>query len=266
MVGEVSFKRCDWEEISAYVARNVIQNKITVDSFWEGHVLESNHYKMVISDEIVGYFAIFQENTIVLFHVNPEYAKYSQELFAKIKQYEQVTNAMVATGDEQFLSHCFDNFAKVEKQAYFSTYRDEDICPSRQKDLVLKLADVKSEADLEILKLCGDFLDSEIKKIQAEGELTHLQIYLVYDLETVVGFGVVEYGRIIEDIASIGMYVIEDYRGKGYATNILQSLKHISQAKGHRVFSGCWYYNHNSLKSMKSANAYSNTRLIRFYF
>lgn len=266
MGSEIKFLKCSWDEISPYVVENVMENKMTVDSFWEGHVLESNHYKMEIHGEIIGYFAIHGNHTITLFHVNAAYAKYSQELFAKIKHYEQVTNAMVPTGDEQFLSHCFDNFLKIEKQAYFSVYREEGLCEALQKNLALKPANVKSASDLEILKQCGDFLDNEIKKIQAEGSLSHLHIYLVYDLETVVGFGVVEYGRVIKDIASIGMYVIESFRGQGYATNILHSLKKRCQEKGYRVFSGCWYYNHNSLKSMKSANAYSKTRLIRFYF
>jgi len=263
-MNEIKFIRCDWEDISSTVAENIIANKITVESFWEGHVLESNHYQMTVDGEMVGYFAIHGENTIMLFHVIPKYAKFSQELFAKVKLSEQVTNAMVATGDEQLLSHCFDNYSRIEKQAYVSTYRDEDICPTRQKNLTLKLADV--ETDLETLKLSGDFLDSIIKQIQAEGEQSPVKIYIAADDGVIVGFGVVDYGRVIKDIASIGMFVIDEFRRQGYATNILQSLKHICQNQGHRVFSGCWYYNHNSLKSSKSANAYSTTRYVRFYF
>jgi predicted acetyltransferase len=81
-----------------------------------------------------------------------------------------------------------------------------------------------------------------------------------------VGFGVVETGRVLPGIASIGMYVMEDKRRMGYAKNILRQLCERMTAEGYSCRSGCWYYNHNSLKSMESAGAYSKTRLLRFYF
>jgi hypothetical protein len=46
-------------------------------------------------------------------------------LFGRLSGMRQVTNAMVATGDEIFLSHCVDTYARLEKQAFFSIYRDE---------------------------------------------------------------------------------------------------------------------------------------------
>lgn len=101
---------------------------------------------------------------------------------------------------------------------------------------------------------------------QIQNGLEVLKIYIVEIDNTLVGFGVVQYGRVLEDTASIGMYVCEEYRCQGIAANILQSLKHIVWKNNCRAFSGCCYYNHNSKKSMESAGAYSKTRLIRFYF
>lgn len=259
---EIRFSPCEWNDIQQKVSDYLIQNRIVVDSFWEEHVLESNHYKMTYSDEIVGYFAIHKGSTITLFHVFCQYANQAQELFARVKKYESVTNAMVATGDEFFLSHCIDNFARIEKQAYFSIYTDKEIIRERQVELQLRLADI--DKDEQILKLSGDFLDGEIENIR-KGRDT-LKIYIAESKDKVVGFGVIEYGRVIKDIASIGMYVCEEFRCQGIAANILQKLKHIVQNNGCRAFSGCWYYNHNSKKSMESAGAYSKTRLIRFYF
>jgi hypothetical protein len=62
------------------------------------------------------------------------------------------------------------------------------------------------------------------------------------------------------------MIVREEYRQKGYGANILNGLKNIVKTKGLIPISGCWYYNHNSKKTMESAGAYSRTRLLRFYF
>lgn len=259
---EIKFKSCNWEELHQIVRDYIKKNNITIDSFWEDHVLECNHYKMTCGDEVVGYFSIHKGSTIILFHVFEQYANQSQELFARVKKYEYVTNAMVVTGDEFFLSHCFDNFARIEKQAYFSIYTEKEINKENQKQLSLRVADIDN--DEEILKLSGDFLNGEIENIR--NGFSNLEIYIIEHENKIVGFGVVQYGKVVEDIASIGMYVCEEYRCQGFAANILQNLKHLVENKGYRAFSGCWYYNHNSKKSMESAGAYSKTRLIRFYF
>jgi len=259
---KISFLPCKWEELHPYVEDYITTNKITVDSFWEGNVIESNHYKMVACDEIVGFFAIHENSTITLFNVFVPYANQAQELFARVKKYENVTNAMVPTGDEFFISHCFDNFAKIEKQAYFAIYTDKEIPKERKKALNLRIADI--DKDCETLKLSGDFLDGIIKELRNGAD--YIEIYIVEYDGNVVGFGVIDYGRVFKDVSSIGMYVCEQYRQQGIAANILEHLKWICVEKGYRVLSGCWYYNHNSKKSMESAGAYSKTRLVRFYF
>lgn len=259
----IHFSLCKWEEIHEIVEKYLKDNSIVIDSFWEEQVLESKHYKMTFDGKILGYFSIHKSSTITLFHVFSQYANQSQELFAQIKKYEQITNAMVVTGDEFFLSHCIDSFVRIEKQAYFSIYTDKEVSKDQQVTLSLRIANI--DEDSEIFKLSGGFVDESMLERMRKGD-EHLNIYIVEHVNKTIGFGVVEYGRIIQDIASIGMFVCEEYRCHGYGGNILQNLKHISQNKGYRPFSGCWYYNHNSKKTMESAGAYSKTRLIRFFF
>lgn len=253
---------CQWEDINEMVVDYLKKNQIVVESFWEEHILTSKHYKIMSQKNVAGYFSVYGGSTIMLFNVFSQYGNLSQELFAKVKKYENITKAMVATGDELFLSHCIDNFSHIEKQAYFSIYTDKEIPKEREIPLKLRIADI--DKDENLLKLSGDFLDGEIKKLRKG--LDYLKIYIVELNDNVVGFGVVEYGRILKDIASIGMFVREEYRCQGIATNILQNLKYIVQENGCKAFSGCWYYNHNSKKSMENAGAYSKTRLINFYF
>ena len=95
-------------------------------------------------------------------------------------------------------------------------------------------------------------------------EATH--IYIARILDEVVGFGIIDYGRVVPHFASFGMFVRSEYRCQGMATNILISLKNVVHAKGLEPISGCWYYNHNSKKSAQSAGMYSKTRLLRIYF
>ena len=255
----VDIKKCDFEDIKTLVADYYIKNRILVDSFWENHVRDGNHYKIMYENEIIGYFSINNGAILVLFNVIEKYRNISQELFTIIKKYESIREALIPTGDEFLISHAIDNYTKLEKQAYLSIYTDKS--PNKIIPIELKLADI--EKDIETLNLCHDFLKSEIKNIN---NLIDEEIYIAIHENNVIGFGIIEYQIILDIYASIGMIVREEYRQKGYGANILNGLKNIVKSKEKIPISGCWYYNHNSKKTMESAGAYSKTRLLRFYF
>jgi hypothetical protein len=255
----ITIKKCDYNFLQKYISEYYVKNNIIVDSFWETHVRESNFYKIMDVENAAGYFAIYKETVLILFHVFEKYRNISQELFAIIKKYESIKEALVPTGDEFFISHAIDNYTGIEKQAYFSIYTDKT--PSKILSIELQLADI--EKDREILSLCYDFLKEEIENIK---NTIDEEIYIAKNGNDIIGFGVIEYQKIVEIYASIGMIVREEFRQNGYGANILNGLKNIVRAKGKIPISGCWYYNHNSKKTMESAGAYSKTRLLRFYF
>ncbi|MBV1757164.1 MAG: GNAT family N-acetyltransferase [Dethiosulfatibacter sp.] len=252
-----------YERIEAMIENYVLRNMITVDSFWEKHILESNHYAVIDKGSIIGYFSIFKKHTITSFYLDDEYIQHGKSIFEKIKHYEQVTNAMASTGDEFFISHCVDNFEKLEKQAYFSIYGKNTSETFQRK--TLELVQLRTNEDLELLSLAGDFFAEDPIEDSIK-EATYYRIYKVLENDHLIGFGIVETGRVIKSIASIGMYVMEEKRQQGYAKNILKNLQELVESEGFECRSGCWYYNHNSLKSMESAGAYSKTRLLRFFF
>lgn len=256
---DIVFVRADWARFAPYAAEHYRNNKIILDSFLEDHLQKANHYRMEYSGETVGYFAIANQSTLVFFHVCDAYARFGQALFARAKRYENVTNAMVPTGDEFFLSHAADAFTRLEKQAYFAVYPklapQVQLCP-----LTLRLLDVA--ADAALLKKAGDFFDDDIEKIKAGGGG---RIYAAEAEGKTVGFGIMD-PSVLVNYASIGMYVLEEYRRKGYAGSILSRLSQMAREQNLQAVSGCWYYNHNSKKSMESAGGYTKTRLLRFYF
>ncbi|MCK8061408.1 MULTISPECIES: GNAT family N-acetyltransferase [unclassified Fusibacter] len=259
----IRFKRCDWEEIEEDVIQYYEDHAIVVDSYWEDHVIASNHYKLVAQDKTVGFFAVHKTSMLTLFHVDGIAAQEAQELFKRARKYEQVVNAMVPTGDEMLLSLCIDDYQKIEKNAYFSVYTDKDMKEGSRKQL--ELIPVTTEDQFSVLDLAVDFW-GENDAQRALDTQNHFNIYLVQDNDELIGFGVIEYGRIVRSAASIGMYVLEEKREQGYAKNILKSLQELVESKGYEARSGCWYYNHNSKKSMEAAGAYAKSRLLRFYF
>ena len=259
----MNVKRVDFKDNAVYIRQYFESNQITVDSFWEDHVVKSNHYQILDGHEVAGFFAVFDQTTLTLFHLFEAFAEYGQKFFHDVKKYEQVTNALVTTGDEYFLSHCLDNYTRIEKQAYFAIYRDRPLSLDKEKDI--ELVRVLTEADTEALSLAGDFFETDTADRILNGS-DYLQVYKVLHNGQIAGFGVVELGRVVKSVASIGMYVVPEKRQKGLATNILKALQKLVEGKGYSARSGCWYYNHNSLKSMVSAGAYSKTRLLRVYF
>lgn len=252
-----------WTTIQDFVQENITKNNIIVDSFLEAHIIESQHYLILKEEEQVGYFSIFNKTKLVTFFMKPYVSQMSQDIFQKIKKYEQVTHAMLPTSDEYFLSHCIDNYAKLTKQAYFSLSTDKAFKEGHFHEL--EMHPVETEADVKALDFVGDFYSNEDKKKILE-QLDYYKVFIVKHENQVIGSGIIEYGRVDKRIASIGMFVSEDQRCKGYARSILKHLQRKVESEGYIARSGCWYYNHNSKKSMESAGFYSKTRLLNFEF
>jgi predicted acetyltransferase len=259
ILSSIVIKKCTLDSIKKYILDYYKENKIVVDSALEGHIRESNFYTIEYGENFVGYFAINNETLLTLFNVFENYRNVSQELFGIIKNFESVKEALIPTGDEFFISHALDNYTRIEKQAYFSVYTEKG--PEKMLDIKLELANV--EKDESILNICHDFLKGEIENIKKGIDE---EIYIARHGNDVIGFGVIEYQKIVNIYASIGMIVCEEHRQKGFGGNILDGLKNVVKKKGLQAISGCWYYNHTSKKTMESAGAYSKTRLLRFYF
>lgn len=255
----LKFKKCDFIKIASKVEKNIEKNNIVVDSFWEDHLLGSNHYLIEIDGKEEGYFSIFEKQLLMLFYIEKEFRNESQEIFAKIKKYEELNSAFVPTGDELLLSHVLDNYTKLEKQAYFS----EDSKREISKDLIdgeIEMVKAKISDSEMIIKYSGEFFDNLEKRIGNN------EIFIFYKKSEVLGFGIIDYGRVAKKYASVGMIVRDELRGNGIGRNIIYGLKNYVYDKGLIPISGCWYFNHNSKKTVGSAGFYSKTRLLKVYF
>lgn len=259
----MNIKACKFTDIEEVVTQYYESNKITVDSYWEDHVMKSQCYQIFDQNKLIGFFAICEETLLTLFHVFESHARFGQEIFEKVKRYEQVTSAYVPTGDEFFLSHAIDNYARIEKQAYFTTYTETGLAEGKEKQL--DLVPILTKEDTALLALTTDFFEEDSAERIIQG-VPHFHVYKVEEKGELVGFGVVEDGRVVKSMSSVGMYVMPEKRQQGYAANILKALQKLVESQGYTARSGCWYYNHNSKKSMESAGAYSKTRLLKFYF
>ncbi len=259
-LGGIVFTSCNWDSIRESVQRYYAEHNILADAFWEDHVRKSNFYRMEQGGAVIGWFAVYAESILTLFWVCPEYADAAQELFFRARKYESVREAFVPTGDEFFLGLAMDYYTAVEKQAYFFRYTQRE-ARDTIPNIVFTPADLVKDA--ESLNRAEGFFDDDLKNIRSGVAET---LFLAKQNGTFVGFGVAEYAAILPGFASIGMYVLREHRQKGIACGILTALQDMVKTRGLTPISGCWYYNHNSKKSLESAGAYAASRLLRFHF
>jgi len=81
-----------------------------------------------------------------------------------------------------------------------------------------------------------------------------------------LGVGMIEQGQLNPDVASVGMYTVQEFRHQGIGTYLIQQLIHAGQQQGLRVFAGCDYANHPSKKTLERAGMYAYTRMLRISF
>lgn len=226
------------------------------DDFLEDHILNSDFYLMSFDKKSMGYFAV-KDQMLTQFFVKKEFIYLSQGSFKSILEAFEIETAFIPTVDELFLSLGMDFHKKIECQAYNFIETDRTVKAAAYPKTMLRLA---SLSEVEMIKsLSGDFF-SEVYQMVSDR-----QIYLFGD-EEIYGFGVLVSGQIHTDYKGIGMYTVEKHRRKGVGRSIILHLKDLCHTLGFIPLPGCWYYNHNSKRTLESCGFVSKTRLLKLTF
>jgi RimJ/RimL family protein N-acetyltransferase len=227
-----------------------------VDSFLEDHILESAHYQLFVSDEAAGFTAIHKGSLITQFSLSPQFRNYGQAIFAQVKRLEEVQAALVPTCDEFFLSHALDDYRQLNKQAYF--FATPFDLPEYSSPYVLRQA---VESDINLIREGSGNFFGEVQKYIDKKEL-----FLVLLENTCLAFGLVDKSVLLNGVASLGMFVVEEFRQQGVGTATLRLLLDECKKQNVRPVAGCWYYNHLSKKTLERAGMFSQTRLLKIDF
>jgi GNAT superfamily N-acetyltransferase len=254
----INFKSCSYIDIEKSIISNMQQLSSPIDSFAEMHILKSNHYHILGEKDVIGYCCIFGGKTITQFYIEQKYRRHSQDAFASARKMEFVSEALVPTCDEFYLSLGLDNYSNINKQAYFFQFTNKmsfDSTPT----IRYKLAE---KNDLMLIKdHSDDFFDDTLEKQLTDGE-----IFIGFEDKRIIAFGVYEKGKILKNNVSIGMYTVPEYRNKGVGKQTLSFLIEEGLKENLKPIAGCWYYNHLSKKNLESVGMISNTRYLRIIF
>ncbi|MDF2531892.1 MAG: GCN5-related N-acetyltransferase [Clostridia bacterium] len=254
-----TYKRSTITEIQPLIDGYIKTLSSPFDSYLEDHIVESDFFSIYIDGLAIGYFSFNKEFYITQFYLERKYIKYSQLIFKDILEQYQIKSALVFTGDELFLSLVLDQEILIKKQAYFFQDSGATIDEATlYQGGSFRLA-TKGDISL-ILQVSDDFFDS------LEARIERGEIFVFKDGEILLGAGIVEHGRVLKGYTSIGMFVNEQYRQKGIGRTIITKLKLWCYEKDITPICGCWYYNHNSKKTLESAGMLTKTRLLNVAF
>ena len=227
-----------------------------IDSFLEEHILSAQF--SVIADRTtaqpVGHIAIYDDSLLTQFYLKPAYRRHGQPLYHEVLQHHTLTEALVPTCDEFFLSHALDNYTKLHKQAYFFVAG----APVQPWDDRIGLSFRQATmADYEaITALNDDFIDKLQKRIEM-GE-----IHVGEMGWQMVALGIIERGQLLPDYASIGMFVKPEMRRQGIGTRTIGYLRGVCEAAGLQPLAGCGYDNLLSKRTLEAAGMVTGTRLL----
>ncbi|HEV2073391.1 MAG TPA: GNAT family N-acetyltransferase [Thermomicrobiales bacterium] len=253
----VQFEPVPIEDIRQEIGAHIAALPGPVDSFYEDHVLLSNHARIVIGGQYAGHAAIHDESLITFFSLKPGFLAYGEAVFNALRRREQVTSTYIPTCDEFFLVHALDDYRKLTPQARLFRHDHARMPMMVPDNLTLRPA---SHSDAELLGEASSFFDRIDQRIEA-GELFVLE----RDGER-AGFGIREMSRLVPGRASIGMFTREEQRQQGVGSAIVALLIQRCREEGVEPVSGCWYYNHRSRRALERAGMNSTTRLLKFEF
>ncbi len=246
-----------FEEIREEIGAHIAALPSPVDSFYEDHVLLSDHAQVVLGGKYAGLAGIHDESLITYFSLKPGFRVHGEAVFHALRRREQVTSAYIPTCDEFFLVHALDDYRTLTPQARLYKYAGERTSMMVPDNLVLRPA---GHSDAELLGEASSLFDRIDQRIET-GELFVLE----RDGEP-AGFGIREMSRLVPGRASIGMFTREEQRQRGVGSTIVALLIQRCREEGIEPVSGCWYYNHRSRRTLERAGMTSTTRLLKFEF
>jgi predicted acetyltransferase len=255
---ELHFSRVALSDIQVMVQQHLVAIPSAVDSFYEDHILESAHYRILVGKEMAGFASIHEESMITQFSLASPYKHYGQAIYQRLRKMEEVRAAFVPTCDEFFLSHALDDYRELAKQAYFFAVGDNAVDQNVMNTYSLRQA---GQGDVSFIREnSGDFFDKLEEDVKA-GE-----IFMTLKGDDCVGFGVIVKSKFYDDVASIGMYTIERFRRAGIGAATIKLLIQKCRKSNLRAVAGCWYYNHLSKKTLERAGMYTQTRLLKIEY
>lgn len=240
------------ESIKDAIADNLCSYGAPVDSYYEDHVLESKQYRIVVDSAIRGYASIFSGSMMTQFSLDGEGVRRAPEIFERVARLGSVSELYVSTSDPLFLAMALDNASAVVVQDF--VFQASAGIKRRAAGFALRMA---AAGDLSFIKAHDDDFFKNAERNIAEGEL-----YIGEQDGEPVSFGIIERSKLMDGLASVGMFVIGEHRGRNFGAMTIADLNEACAGAGITPVAGCFSKNLRSRAALEKAGMHSVTRLL----
>jgi len=224
-----------------------------IDSYYEDHILEAEHYSITNTGLKVGIISIFKTETIVHFSILDKYMELHNELFNYAVSLIKPKDVYVSTENALLLCNALDHYSNIIIQDcvyQIVINRNKRISEINTIKATVSDKDIIQKFDNGFFKNLDDNLEKE-------------QIYIGKYNNEIICFGIIEQNKILSQYASIGMFVRKEHRGKSYGSEMLKCLMNECSLNGLVPIAGCFMDNKYSRNALNRAGMFNRIKLLK---
>lgn len=261
---DIFFESTEWDSISELIEDYFTELGYNNDAFHNSMMTGGTPYTIFISNELSGFFSVADSwecgKMITSFYIHHKKRRYSADILDSVCSEYDIAAVLVASNDSHLISIAFEKMKALgtsfEMQAYNFTYGEPDVKAAYGMDYMEKVPD--DEFDRM----------NELTEKQWEGcfDSDDFQFWKIVKNNITLGYGAIckmPYNRKNIDV---GNFTLPEYRRKGVGRSMIINLSQIALNQGFTPVAGCWYYNKESIPTLKSSGYIPQNRIFYIRF
>lgn len=242
--------------------------KITapLDDMWENMIIPSGTFYTVSDADIMGYFVVGDNNTMLQFYIEECYESKTIEIFEQVVKDQNIEGALAGTFEPLYLSLCLDRNTKVEVDTFL--YKENKSAEIKSPIDAIRINQANKDDYTEILDFCkskvgleGDWIGPYYKVLLPKGS-----VYLFKIEDEIIGAGELRPSKSSVSYANLGMMVSKDFRKQNIGTYIMHQMKLLANKKGLMGICSTTIDNVASQKAIIKSGFYSYHRILKIRF
>ena len=249
LTDKFEIKKSNLKEVDLLAKAHAKSLVFPMDSWLEDQLFNSAVYMLIYGRKCIGY-AAQKKQTLQFFHIRKKYFRYAPALLEKFIAENGIKRVFVITQDSLLCALIAEwEYTKEKHACFFSDSGRKEI---PETNAIFRIAGINDIS--KIRRGTGEYYNEKSGGFSSlEERIAAGTIFILEDKHNLLGCGDIEKCRVCRGCASIGMFVNQDFRGKGYAPVILVKLKEWCYQHDWKPVAGCWYYNTLSRKSLEVA-------------
>lgn len=263
-MNNIIMNKTKWEEIqdlyNAYYEELGYKN----DAFHNAMMFEGEPYLVSCNGEKTGFFSVGSSwdkgNMFRGFYVIPSKRKNSITIFNEAMKEFNIEAALVASNDAHYIGLAFEKMNELktsfDMQAFNFIYGE----PERKAEYGMECVSEVQPSEYELM--------NHLTEKQWDGcfENDTFKFYKITSNNETLGYGGM--GKLTNNQKNVdlGNFTLPQHRKKGVGRSIIINLSKIAIDQGMIPVAGCWYYNKESIATLKSSGFIPENRIFYVKF